>query len=127
MRRFTVEGEPIAKARPRIGLYGSVYTPRESKAYEDLVAWISSSKKLKYKSGVALSVSATFFVSPRPRQQMPDLDNLTKSLLDGLQKGGAIQDDVDVHRLRVRRKIAGGSNGEPRVEVTIRPIPEGGE
>jgi crossover junction endodeoxyribonuclease RusA len=109
--RLTIEGEPVAKARPRLGKYGNIYTPKESRVYEELVAWYA--KRLpRYKGSVVLNVE--FYC--HPHRKMPDLDNLLKSLLDGLQKGGAIADDVQVSEIHARRLF---DKENPRVELHI--------
>ena len=64
-----------------------------------------------------LVVNVTFYCSPRPK--LPDLDNLIKSLLDGLQKGGVFKDDVQVVEINARRML---DKGKPRVELSLVPL-----
>ena len=108
---LVIEGEPVPKARPRLGANGNIYTPKETKDYEDIVAW--HAKKLpRYKGNLLLEVA--FFCSSR--RKTPDLDNLLKSLIDGLQKGGAIKDDVQVSRINAIRLL---DEVNPRVELHL--------
>lgn len=39
--RFEVLGRPMPKQRPRVGRHGNIYTPRETKAYEELVGTVA--------------------------------------------------------------------------------------
>ena len=39
--RFEIPGRPMPKQRPRVGRYGNIYTPRETKAYEELVGTVA--------------------------------------------------------------------------------------
>ena len=111
MSSLIIEGEPIAKARPRLGANGNIYTPKTSKDYENMIAWCA--KQLPRFEG-GLLVEATFYCSPHRR--MPDLDNLIKSLLDGLQKGGVFEDDVQVVEIYARRRL---DKAKPRVELSL--------
>jgi len=107
---LTVIAEPVPKARPRIGKNNNVYTPRESRDYETLIAW--EAKKLpRYVGPVALNI--TFYITPGRRA---DLDNLAKSVMDGLQQGGALEDDVQVKELHV---TVMQETKQPRMTVSI--------
>lgn len=111
--KIVIEGEPVPKARPRKG-NGNFYTPAKSKAYEDLVAWHVMGKPTFEGD---LLVRVIFFCSPRKTQ--PDLDNLLKSLLDGLQKGGLFRDDVQVAQIEAMRLT---TERNPRVEFNVLPL-----
>jgi Holliday junction resolvase RusA-like endonuclease len=110
---LTIPGEPVAKERPRRGAHGNFYTPRSTQAYEEIVGMYALQLP-RYEGPVSLNL--IFFCSPRPWQKMPDLDNLIKSILDGLQKGRAIVDDVQVAELNACRMI---ETKHPRVELRI--------
>ena len=107
--QFELEQVPVAKGRPRLGA-SHVYTPRKTLLYENIVA-------IEYRrrfTGLTLEgpVKLTVFLGYEPprslsqkkRQEMigklrdkkPDADNLVKSIMDGLQKGGAYKDDGQV-------------------------------
>jgi crossover junction endodeoxyribonuclease RusA len=111
---LTIEGEPVAKARPRLGANGNIYTPKASRVYEELVAWYA--KRLPIYDGEVL-LNVTFYCSPS--RKLPDLDNLIKSLLDGLQKGGALIDDRQVSEINAKRVL---DKVKPRVELHIVPL-----
>lgn len=112
-QHLTIPGEPVAKERPRKGAHGNFYTPRATAAYEEMVGMYAL-RLPRYQGPVSLNV--TFFVTPRPQQKLPDIDNLIKSVLDGLQKGGAIVDDVQVSELNACRML---ETKHPRVELRI--------
>jgi len=115
---LTIPGEPVPKGRPRFGKNGRVYTPRESQAYEALVGWHALKARRKFSKGTPLKIQADFYCTPRAAQQLPDLDNLLKSLLDGLQSCGAIENDRDVVAIEVYR----WQDATPRTEVTVERI-----
>jgi hypothetical protein len=64
-----IEGEPVPKARPRLGKNGNIYTPKASRVYEELVAWYA--KRLPIYDGDVL-LNVTFYCSPS--RKLPDLD-----------------------------------------------------
>jgi len=39
--RFEIPGRPMPKQRPRVGRYGNIYAPRETKSYEELVGIVA--------------------------------------------------------------------------------------
>lgn len=83
-----IPGAPVPKARPRANGRGGVYTPSRTHQYEELVAWAARAKRIRLGQG-PVEIQADFHT----RKGGGDLDNLLKSLLDGLVKGGAIDDD----------------------------------
>jgi len=47
--RFVLVGEPVPKGRPRLNkATGAIYTPRETKAYEDAIAMMAMTQREKY-------------------------------------------------------------------------------
>lgn len=107
---MTIIGEPVPKGRPRMGK-GHVYTPVKTALYEDLIAWMS---KPLPRYTEQLILYAEFYCTPR--LSLPDVDNLVKSLLDGLQKGGCIANDnlvAEIHAKRIMSKI------KPRVRFCL--------
>ena len=109
--RFTILGQPIPKARPRLGKRGYAYTPTKTKKYESLV-----------KEAALLAISEPFespvFVSLRFYRKgkvKADVDNLCKAVLDGMNKT-AYTDDKQVRELFADVQY---SDKEPRVDVTI--------
>lgn len=127
---LTIYGEPVAKARHRTTRSGVTYTPKKTKNYE---AVIKRSFKEEYPnfepcSGeVSLRIDAYFQIPKsatilekvamkngwkRPTKK-PDIDNVIKSIADGLN-GLAYLDDKQIVSI-----VAHKCYGEPRVELEI--------
>ena len=92
--RCVIEATPVAKERPRLTRYGGVYTPKKTADFEILVAqaW-RDQVGLKFEDE-ALEVHLNFGVV----NMAQDIDNLCKTILDGLN-GVAWKDDRQVHKL----------------------------
>ena len=133
---FFIPGRPIGKGRPRFVRAGDsvlTYTPKTTRTYEDMVAMIFRSKKKDmFKGYISISVTAYFPIPKSASKALkskmlsgellpdkkPDLDNIIKTVLDGLN-GVAFLDDKAVI------KIAGSKrySTEPGVAVMIQTIP----
>lgn len=113
---FVVHGKPVPKQRPRMTRYGAVYTPAETIRFEKLVAKSAISAGARPVSGPVSVELETVFPIPKswtkarkaaaegqPHTQRPDLDNLVKSVLDGLN-GVAFADDSQVHSVASRKR-----------------------
>ncbi len=131
---FIVPGTPVAKARPRMGRYGT-YTPQKTVEYETLVrtCWAEQSGETFEKGTPLRAEIAAFFPIPKsvsnkkrnrmeglPHTHKCDCDNLAKSILDALQKKKdgspyAFYDDSSVCELVVTKRYS----NSPRVEVKI--------
>jgi Holliday junction resolvase RusA-like endonuclease len=117
--RFTVEGEPVSKARARFTKYGSkvhTYTPEKTMQAERAVAWT-------YRQTVGAtgdpSSEETFGLLAQfynGTQQRRDVDNMLKLLLDGLN-GVAWADDMQVMEVSARKHYV--SKAEARTEVVV--------
>lgn len=56
-----------------------------------------------------------------PCWRQPDVDKLTRALLDALQEGGIVHNDAQVSRIAVDKiEVVGGWHG---VAVTVHPVP----
>lgn len=126
---FVIIGEPKGKQRPRFSK-GIVYTPKETKDYEKLVASLYKAAKGELIEGeLALIVKAYFKIPEktskkntmlmakgmlRPHKK-PDIDNIIKIVMDGLNKV-AYEDDSHVVEVMASKSY---TEGEPRVEVSI--------
>lgn len=125
-----IPGKPQPKQRPRMTRYGAVYTPAATQAYERLVA--RHAKQAGAKPGVApvhVEITSIFAIPKswskkrkaeadgQPHVSRPDLDNLVKSVLDGLN-GVAFADDALVHSVSCR-KIWSADCGEGKTIVRI--------
>lgn len=113
MQKLRIPGKPVPKARHQVRLYrGGVitYTPAKTREFEKAVRVYALKHRVKRQEG-DLAVIAIFHTSGSG-----DIDNLLKSLLDGLN-GVAWEDDRQVKavvgmKLECRR-------GEERTEVII--------
>lgn len=137
---FTVFGDPKAKGRPRFarrGAFISTYTDKNTLAYESLVkfAYLESCGNCPQmlEGGVSMRIDA-FFSIPKSTSKKkaklmqdgdikhikkPDIDNLCKSILDGLNKV-AFKDDSQIVSLVANKYYS----DTPRVEITINDMKE---
>lgn len=129
---FTIKGEPRGKGRPRFTKTGRVYTPTETAQYENLVAlsYRNSARGYKFTSPVRVTIKA-FQKPPKKSKKVvedmlngrilptkkPDLDNIAKIILDGLNKI-AWDDDTQVIEMMVIKRYA----EEPLVAVIVEEI-----
>ena len=125
---FTIVGDPVPKARARTVRKGGrtwSFTPKRVAAWEKVVREEAGRNfATPFNGPVALSL--VFFLSrPKSRRRdnfvetTPDIDNLEKAVLDGLN-GVAYQDDkFVVVKNSVKRYVI---TGVPRVEVVVVPL-----
>jgi Holliday junction resolvase RusA-like endonuclease len=137
MVSFTVNGDPIAKARPRFtSLNGKVraYTPKKSSRFENLVK-IEAKKHIinPIKGPVGLYIH---FYLPRPKRliwktkempsiftdKRPDIDNLAKSVIDGLNEI-AFKDDGQIAMLHIQKRYCDGYS-KARTSIKIEKLTE---
>lgn len=136
MSKFTIPGEPKAKARPRMTKVGHTYTPQGTVNYENWVrcCYIDAKNKLGLKklSGPVEAIITCYFTIPksftkakrekalngelRPCKK-PDVDNLAKSVLDAINTL-AYDDDKQVVELTVKKYYS----DDPRTEVEIKEV-----
>lgn len=111
---FVVHGDPVGKARARKGKGGRFYTPPKTAEYERRIkqtaqaAMAGQSKAV----GPVLVELTLFFALPSrtrkkyrvtgPHTKKPDIDNVAKCLLDGMQ-GLVYYDDKQVCSLSVAK------------------------
>lgn len=135
MITFVIPGPPRGKGRPRFSRKsGTTYTDQATAAYENLVA-LACREAMKgaqpYAGAISLGV-VTYMPIPASASQKkriamagtnhikkPDVDNVLKAVLDGLN-GIAFHDDAQVARLHACKLYS----SEPRVEVTVVEIAE---
>lgn len=111
--KIVIPGRPVPKARPRLGKGGHVYTPARTKQYEELVAWKTKEViKEPFTGNIAIYIKV--YVK---NNVFPDLDNIAKSILDGMNKV-AYHDDKQVSCLVIQR-IKGQ---EEKVEVELEEV-----
>ncbi len=118
MITFTIPGHPVPKQRPRLGYKGRrayIYTPEETRRYEEkvhLLAKAATDGPLKVPVVVRLKV----YLGPRKRKG-PDLDNIVKSILDGMN-GAIFEDDRQVYQIYAELV----QDGEERVQVEVEEL-----
>jgi len=109
MYRYNLEINirPIPKARPRLSKF-AVYTPKKTADYEKLIAfeWKRRYKNLILKGAVKLDLLFCFKKAKSCKKdyhtQRPDVDNLEKAILDGLNKT-AFVDDCQVVEMKSKK------------------------
>jgi Holliday junction resolvase RusA-like endonuclease len=107
-----IKGKPIGKGRPRFTKIGRVYTPKKTKDYEKSIATAYVNEDGKYyEEGTPVHISlSAYFMTPKSYSKKlvrklvkafawflnkPDIDNIIKSVLDGLNNV-AYHDDSQV-------------------------------
>lgn len=126
--KFTVYGEPQAKARVRV-TRTHAYTPTKTSSYENYVRLAYKAAKGDFKTGsIGIDVKAYFKIPKKTTKKnrllmisqmilptkKPDWDNVGKIISDALN-GIAYDDDSQIVDGRVRKYYS----EEPRVEVEI--------
>lgn len=130
---FEIEGKPVGKGRPRFW-NGHAVTPQATRDYEKRVALAYKECNLPLFETEPLEVEiiAKYPIPKQTRKaekalmmerkiiptKKPDIDNIAKIILDGLN-GVAYKDDNQVCRLSVRKEYT-NSNGS--VLVAVRSI-----
>jgi Holliday junction resolvase RusA-like endonuclease len=130
MITFEIPGKPFAKQRPRATRQGRVYTPKETVSFERTVGQIAMQHFPQPITGpIKVTIWATFepaaswsakktaAVIGTYHTQRPDLDNIEKAILDGLNRI-AFADDGQVAWVE-KRKIWGP---EAKTVVTVEPM-----
>lgn len=139
MISFTIEGGPVPKGRPRFTRSGHTYTPDTTRKYEALVTArakeaMIGKRKIEKPNAVRVDILAIFPVpsswSKKRRTaalqgvehhvSKPDLDNVAKAALDGIN-GVVFEDDSQVVELRARKAYG----PEPEVKVFIDEVKHG--
>ncbi len=133
--RFIISGKPKGKARPRFNKKGAAYTPDDTVKYQNLVGIMFRSvggKEIEQKIPVRVHITAIYQIpkdtSKAMRELMqeaklfpvvkPDIDNVTKIILDGLN-GIAWHDDSQVVSVLAEKEYG----DEPCVIVTVEALP----
>ena len=136
MREFKIPGKVQAKQRPRFSKSGIVYTPKETRVYENFVRVCYSDYANQYKwepyDGQLRAEVEVFIQVPKSDSKLkkqakiigeirptikPDCDNLAKSILDSLN-GLAYQDDRQIIELSVKKFYA----EQPEVRVKLMEV-----
>ena len=124
MYRYTIEinTRPTPQARPRLSKF-VVYTPKKTTNYENLIAyeWKKRYKDLILKNAVKLDLLFCFKKAKSCKKdyhtQRPDLDNLEKAILDGLNKT-AFVDDCQVVEMKSQKVFS----DTDKIVITIKEL-----
>jgi len=129
---FTIQGEPVAKGRPRIstrGGYARAYTPKKTKDFEELIKYTVPREDPLWEQDLHVEVKVFKKIPKafnkkkksdalrgilRPKTR-PDIDNYLKTPLDALN-GHIFKDDSQVVSIHAEKWYS----EEPRLEVTVR-------
>jgi Holliday junction resolvase RusA-like endonuclease len=115
--RFVIPGRPVPKRRPRVYSHGrrvQVYTPPETRAYEETVGLFARRACPEPLTGpVRLRVR----VFLRDGRRCPDLSNLVKSIEDGCN-GIAYADDSQVKAIEAWLLL----DDDERAEIEVEPL-----
>lgn len=133
---FIVHGNPVAKQRHGDREYGGKFTPTKTSVFEKKVGILAKKAMLEQKfkrvENDPVSIDITFWL-PRPKYhfissgqiktkyigiqhlKVPDLDNLIKSVKDGMNKI-AYRDDCLVMEITACKHFA---NNDPCTGITI--------
>ena len=140
MVSFVIKGIPKVKQRPRFATRkGKVitYTPKATASFENLVRLKADEEFARPLEGpIRLAIR---FYMPRPKRliwktkpmpeiysdKRPDIDNLAKAVIDGLNSV-AFKDDAQVADLHITKKYHAG-NGESKTIVIVENIKEGND
>ena len=112
-----IKGQPVGKGRPRLSRYGT-YTPEKTKNYEEYVklcyinkyniSQTPTEKPLKVKITAFFEVPTSYSNKKKkeligqPHAKKPDIDNISKIILDALN-GLAYKDDNQIVELEVKK------------------------
>ncbi|MBQ8044123.1 MAG: RusA family crossover junction endodeoxyribonuclease [Clostridia bacterium] len=116
--RLEIKGQPVGKGRPRFNRYGATYTPDKTKDYEEYVKvcyknkynikQTPTEKPLKAKITAFFEVPTSYSNKKKkeligqPHAKKPDIDNISKIILDSLN-GLAYKDDNQIVELEVKK------------------------
>jgi Holliday junction resolvase RusA-like endonuclease len=134
---FTVYGHPVAKGRPRFSTRGKfpvAYTPEKTKTYESevgMMAKVAMGASKALEGALEAFIYVTFPVPAsyskkrteaclndfEKHTKRPDLDNVIKSVIDGMDKIVFDNDSqiTSIHATKVYGEVA-------KVEVMVRQV-----
>jgi crossover junction endodeoxyribonuclease RusA len=114
---FTVFGPPVPKKRPVFSRNrgGLARTPEKTRAWETKVRLCAYTAGLRPVQGL-VAVSIAFYL---PTLRPCDIDNLAKSIMDGLN-GAAFKDDSQVWELHCSKNL---DRENPRAVVVVHELP----
>ena len=133
MISLIIPGEPVSKARPRFSKWSKkAYNTKKTTDYEKLVKDIYMLSEQETIEGEIVAVIECYFKVPKSDSKVtrlaklsniarpikkPDVDNLAKICLDGLN-GLAYKDDSQIVDLRIRKWYS----NDPRVIINLERV-----
>lgn len=108
MYTLEIDVRPFPKERPRLSGRRIVYTPYKTRNFENRIAyeWKKKYKDLILKNAVKLDLLFCFKKAKSCKKdyhtQRPDIDNLEKAILDGLNRT-AFVDDCQVVEMKSQK------------------------
>ena len=137
MIQFTIKGDPKSKQRPIFSAKNGkvrVFSGKSTSSFENLVK-MCAQEHIEKPLENAVGMHIKFFLhrpkylvwktKPMPAvytDKRPDLDNLVKAVVDGLN-GVAFKDDAQIVNLQAEKLYHSGSGGA-RTEIKIWKIEE---
>ena len=128
--KFNINTRPHSKERPRLGKGGKVYTPNSTKVFEEICKLSYGNRyyfdkeyisiKITFKFKVPKSYSKKKYseaIEGKIRPSTNDIDNLLKSVLDGLN-GKAWKDDRYIYSIEAEKIFA----DKDCIEVEIKSV-----
>lgn len=134
--QFTIPGNPVPKARPRVTRSGHAYTPKKTADYENLVKVYAIKTMAEHglkptEEAIRLDVQAFFHIPAswtKAKKEKAlngdlkhtskiDVDNCIKAVQDAMN-GIVYKDDSQIVMVAGSKEYA----SEPRVEVTVETV-----
>jgi Holliday junction resolvase RusA-like endonuclease len=121
---LVLRAAPVPKARPRLNRKtGGIYTPRQSKLAEDLMATLMASQ-LKAYGPAEIGLRVNFAFSTR---KSGDLDNCLKLVMDALQKARVIDNDRQIRKITVTCEDVKIGEEHTAIRIVASDRPDGGD
>ncbi len=114
---FSVSGTPVPKERPRKGKGGNFYTPERTRIWEQEVGWSAKERMIGRPRLFDGDLQVTIAFSLPDDKIARDLDNLSKSVLDGMNKI-VYHDDRQITRLHLSKRVS----SKPGITVKVERI-----
>ena len=131
--KIIVDCPPVPKGRPRFTRSGIAYTPSATREYEDIVRLYAKTAKIHALTGDIRAAICFYMPIPKSwskrKKQLatngdirpsvkPDIDNLTKAVLDALNGGVAYHDDKQLVELHLSKVYS----DYPRPEIELEEL-----
>ena len=128
--KFNINTKPVPKGRPRLGKGGKVFTPKTTQVFEEICALSYGNRHYFGKDYISIKIIFNFeipksYTKKRHQDALEgkikpsknDIDNLIKSVLDGLN-GKAWEDDRYIIHLEAEKRY----NTRDFIEIEIENI-----